>query len=83
MEFHHVGVPSAKKRPNETYLADAKLYVTDAAARGAEATRNMQARFGKARNLGERSKGTVDPGATSISCMFKGFADAVAARSSD
>jgi dihydroxyacetone kinase-like protein len=39
----------------------------------------MQARFGKARNLGERSKGTVDPGATSISCIFKGFADAVAA----
>jgi len=32
MEFHHVGVPSAKKRPNETYLAGAKLYITDAAA---------------------------------------------------
>ena len=32
MQFHHVGVPSAKKRPNETYLADAKLYITDVAA---------------------------------------------------
>ena len=32
MQFHHVGVPSEKKRPNETYLADAKLYITDVAA---------------------------------------------------
>ena len=32
MQFHHVGVPNAKKRPNETYLAGAKLYVTDVAA---------------------------------------------------
>ena len=32
MEFHHLGVPSEKKRPNETHLAGAKLYITDAAA---------------------------------------------------
>jgi hypothetical protein len=31
-QFHHVGVPTTKKQPNETYLKDAKLYVTDAAA---------------------------------------------------
>jgi len=60
-------------------VASAMKHAADAAARGTEATRDMQARFGKARNLGERSKGTVDPGATSISCIFKGFADAVAA----
>jgi dihydroxyacetone kinase-like protein len=60
-------------------VASAMKRAADAAARGAEATRDMQARFGKARNLGERSKGAVDPGATSISCIFKGFADAVAA----
>jgi dihydroxyacetone kinase-like protein len=60
-------------------VASAMKRAADAAARGAEGTRDMQARFGKARNLGERSKGTVDPGATSISCIFKGFADAVAA----
>ena len=59
-------------------VASAMKRAADAAARGAEGTRDMQARFGKARNLGERSKGTVDPGATSISCIFKGFADAVA-----
>jgi len=59
-------------------VASAMKRAADAAARGAEGTRDMQARFGKARNLGERSKGAVDPGATSISCIFKGFADAVA-----
>ena len=60
-------------------VAAAMKRAADAAAGGAEGTRDMQARFGKARNLGERSRGTVDPGATSISCIFKGFADAVAA----
>jgi hypothetical protein len=29
-EFHHVGIPTTNPQPNETYLADAKLYVTDA-----------------------------------------------------
>ena len=29
-EFHHVGIPTAEKQPEEVYLADAKLYVTDA-----------------------------------------------------
>jgi len=27
--FHHVGVPTTKKRDGETYLEDAKLYLTD------------------------------------------------------
>ena len=27
-EFHHIGIPSTKQRPNETYLAGAKLFVT-------------------------------------------------------
>jgi dihydroxyacetone kinase-like protein len=38
----------------------------------------MVARFGRARNLGERSRGFADPGATSISLIFRGFADALA-----
>ncbi len=28
-EFHHIGIPTSLKRENETYMADAKLYVTD------------------------------------------------------
>ena len=27
-EFHHIGIPTQQKRPNETYLEGAKLYVT-------------------------------------------------------
>ena len=27
-EFHHVGIPSRQPRPNETYLKEAKVYVT-------------------------------------------------------
>ena len=27
-EFHHVGIPTQQQRPNETYLAGAKLFVT-------------------------------------------------------
>lgn len=47
----------------------------EAAAQGAEATRNMRARFGRARNLGDRVLGHPDPGAVSISVIFKGFSE--------
>jgi phosphoenolpyruvate---glycerone phosphotransferase subunit DhaL len=46
-----------------------------AATKGAEATRNMKARFGRARNLGDRVLGHVDPGAVSVSLIFKGFSE--------
>lgn len=29
-EFHHIGIPTTEKQPNEIYLADSKLYITDA-----------------------------------------------------
>lgn len=45
----------------------------EAAKEGAEATSRMQARFGRAKNLGEKSVGEQDPGATSMSLIFKGF----------
>ena len=47
----------------------------DAAQRGAEKTSELQARFGRARNLGARTIGHVDPGATSIALLFAGFRD--------
>jgi len=47
----------------------------EAAAKGAEATRNMKARFGRARNLGDRVLGHADPGAVSVSLIFKGFSE--------
>ena len=51
----------------------------DAAEQGAASTKDMQARFGKAKNLGRRTLGTPDPGATSVSLIFRGFADGLAA----
>lgn len=48
-----------------------------AAAAGAEATRAMRAKFGRARNLGDRVIGHPDPGAVSISLLFKGFSEGV------
>jgi dihydroxyacetone kinase-like protein len=49
----------------------------DAAEAGAAATARLRAKFGRARNLGDRSIGPPDPGATSISLIFRAFADAV------
>ena len=47
----------------------------EAAEQGAQGTRELQARFGRARNLGARTIGHVDPGATSIAILFAGFHD--------
>lgn len=48
-----------------------------AAVKGAEATVQMKANFGRARNYGERSVGYADSGGTSWSCMFQSFAEAL------
>jgi dihydroxyacetone kinase-like protein len=45
----------------------------EAANEGAEATKDFSARFGRARLLGDKTKGYPDPGAVSISLLFKGF----------
>jgi dihydroxyacetone kinase-like protein len=45
-----------------------------AAQRGAEATVDMTAKFGRARNYGERSRGFMDCGAASWSVLFAAFA---------
>ncbi|WP_143521632.1 dihydroxyacetone kinase subunit DhaL [Pseudovibrio sp. Tun.PSC04-5.I4] len=47
------------------------------AAEGAEKTKAYVAKFGRARLMGERSIGHLDPGATSISFLFEGFATAL------
>ena len=45
----------------------------DAAVAGADATTQFQAKFGRARNLRERSIGHEDPGAVSMSLFFIGL----------
>lgn len=47
----------------------------EAASRGADATRNFVAKFGKARFSGERTLGHPDPGATSMAMIFEGFCE--------
>ncbi len=54
----------------ELFLAGAS-----AALAGAEATVQMKANFGRARNYGERSIGTADAGASSWACMFQSFSE--------
>ena len=49
----------------------------EAAEAGAAATTNMQARFGRAKNIGAGSIGNPDAGATSVSFLFKGFLNGV------
>ena len=45
-----------------------------AAAAGAEATRQMIPHMGRARTMGERGVGFVDPGALSVAIIFEGLA---------
>jgi len=49
-----------------------------AAEAGAESTKDFQAQFGKARNLGPRSIGHQDPGATSMAMFLRGCAEGAA-----
>mgnify|MGYP005853702333 FL=1 len=44
-----------------------------AAEAGADATKDMVAKFGRARNVKEQTIGTPDPGATSVALIFNGF----------
>ncbi|CZR96959.1 MULTISPECIES: dihydroxyacetone kinase subunit DhaL [Clostridioides] len=47
------------------------------AVEGAENTKTYIAKFGRAKSIGERSLGHMDPGAVSISLMFKGLYNAL------
>ena len=44
------------------------------ATRGAQKTAEMLPKFGRAKTLGERARGTPDPGATSVAIFFTGLA---------
>ncbi len=58
-------------------VAEALETAAEAAAKGAEATKGMKATFGRAKNIGEKSIGNADAGATSVSLIFKGFCEGV------
>jgi len=52
-------------------LTEALRMAADAAKTGAESTRNLVAKQGKARYLGEQTLGHVDPGADVIRLIFE------------
>ncbi|MEL4356864.1 MULTISPECIES: dihydroxyacetone kinase subunit DhaL [unclassified Luteococcus] len=54
--------------------AQARADAVQAARRGAESTKDLVARLGRARPLGERSLGTPDPGATSLVMVLEELA---------
>jgi dihydroxyacetone kinase-like protein len=59
-------------------LADAFKRAAEKATAGAESTREMVATHGRAKNLGQRSIGYMDPGAMSISLIIKTMAEYLA-----
>ena len=60
-------------------LIDLFAAAADAAQKGADSTVDLVAKFGRARNLGERSRGSLDPGAASTSLIYKAYYEAVSA----
>ncbi len=63
------------QKTKKPLIADLFAAVAAAAQQGAESTTDYVARFGRAKNLGERSKGHKDAGATSMALIFQSFAD--------
>ncbi len=54
-------------------VAEAMEEAAEAARQGAESTKEMIARYGRAKFLGEKTRGSPDAGATSIALLFRGF----------
>jgi dihydroxyacetone kinase-like protein len=54
-------------------VSDILRQAAKAAKDGSDATVEMKAKFGRARNLGDRVIGHKDPGSVSISLIFQGF----------
>jgi phosphoenolpyruvate---glycerone phosphotransferase subunit DhaL len=59
-------------------ISEAMKAAAAAANAGAESTKNLVARHGRAKYLGEKTLGFADAGATSIALLFRGFSTALA-----
>lgn len=67
-------IPAVESMQGKTDLAELFNSAAAAAAAGAESTVKLQAKFGRARNLGEKSVGSKDAGAVSDAMIFAAFA---------
>ena len=62
--------PACKISNTEMTLIDALKAITDAALKGVENTKQMVAKHGKAKSLGDRAIGYPDPGSITLSLIF-------------
>ena len=69
-------IPAINALAGASTVKEALESAAAAADKGAQNTANLQAKFGRARNLGEKSIGTLDPGAISCAMIFKAFYNA-------
>lgn len=67
-----------RNRGQATDAAQCARLAADAAAQGADATRQMLARKGRSSYLGERALGHVDPGAFAVGLWLAAVAEALA-----
>jgi len=58
-------------------IARAMERAAEAANAGAQTTKDMIAKYGRAKFLGEKTRGSPDAGATSIALLFRGFSTAL------
>lgn len=65
------------KRGTGASLKEVFMAAAEAATAGAESTKSLVAKHGRAKNLGERSVGHIDAGATSLALIFQAFAETV------
>lgn len=59
-------------------ISEALQAAAEAAEKGAISTKDFRAKFGRAKNLGDRTIGCQDPGATSMALIFQGFFEGLA-----
>jgi len=71
-----IGAMTALKEQSPP-LVDLFMSAAEAAQKGADSTKDLAAKFGRAKNLGERSRGTFDAGAVSTALIYRAYADAV------
>jgi len=64
-------LPAVEALEAATTLNDAHQRAAEAARKGAESTKDMIARHGRAKFSGERAKGHIDAGAASIALIFE------------
>lgn len=69
-------IPAIRAMAGREDVAELLNAAAAAADEGAKSTVNLRAKFGRAHNLGDKSIGTLDPGAVSNAMIFEAFAKA-------